>query len=76
MEAKLSEKRKVTVKDFCGKTLVSIREYYRKDSTLLKTPFAFIGISLTSLTEEQLAIFKKNVPAIEKAARKMESKIM
>ncbi|XP_015896029.3 RNA polymerase II transcriptional coactivator KELP [Ziziphus jujuba] len=67
---KLSEKRKVTVQDFRGKTLVSIREYYRKDGKELPTSK---GISLT---EEQWAIFKKNVPAIEKAARKMESKIM
>ncbi|XP_057435690.1 disease resistance protein RLM3-like isoform X3 [Lotus japonicus] len=34
---KLSEKRKVTIQDFRGKTLVSIREYYRKDGKDLPT---------------------------------------
>lgn len=33
----LSEKRKVTIQDFRGKTLVSIREYYRKDGKDLPT---------------------------------------
>ncbi|RZC74642.1 hypothetical protein C5167_050122 [Papaver somniferum] len=30
-EYKLSEKRRVTVQDFKGKTMVSIRGYYQKD---------------------------------------------
>ncbi|KAJ1438064.1 Transcriptional coactivator p15 [Sesbania bispinosa] len=34
---KLSEKRKVTIQDFRGKTLVSIREFYRKDGKELPT---------------------------------------
>ncbi|KAF3448729.1 hypothetical protein FNV43_RR09442 [Rhamnella rubrinervis] len=67
---KLSEKRKVTVQEFRGKTLVSIREYYRKDGKELPTSK---GISLT---EEQWSTFKKNAPAIEKAVRKMESQGM
>ncbi|XP_062074599.1 RNA polymerase II transcriptional coactivator KELP [Humulus lupulus] len=67
---KLSEKRKVTVQDFRGKTLVSIREYFKKDGKELPTAK---GISLT---EEQWSAFKKNVPAIEKAISKMESRIM
>jgi len=66
---KLSETRKVTIQDFKGKTLVSIREYYRKDGKDLPTSK---GISLT---EEQWLAFKKNVPAIEKAIEKMESRI-
>ncbi|XP_057415367.1 RNA polymerase II transcriptional coactivator KELP [Lotus japonicus] len=66
---KLSEKRKVTIQDFRGKTLVSIREYYRKDGKDLPTSK---GISLT---EEQWSTFKKNVPAVEKAIEKMESRI-
>ncbi|TKY60741.1 RNA polymerase II transcriptional coactivator KELP [Spatholobus suberectus] len=65
---KLSEKRKVTIQDFRGKTLVSIREYYKKDGKELPTSK---GISLT---EEQWLAFKKNVPAIEKAIKKMESR--
>ncbi|KAL1364111.1 hypothetical protein HN51_012275 [Arachis hypogaea] len=64
---KLSERRRVTVQDFRGKTLVSIREYYRKDGKELPTSK---GISLT---EEQWSAFKKNVPAIEKAIKKMQS---
>ncbi|GMN31499.1 hypothetical protein TIFTF001_003296 [Ficus carica] len=65
---KLSEKRKVTIQDFRGKTLVSIREYFKKDGKELPTSK---GISMT---EEQWSVFKKNVPAIEKAIRKMESR--
>ncbi|XP_040987595.1 RNA polymerase II transcriptional coactivator KELP-like [Juglans microcarpa x Juglans regia] len=67
---RLSEKRRVTIQDFRGKTLVSIREYYKKDGKELPTSK---GISLT---EEQWSAFKKNVPDIEKAIRKMESRIM
>lgn len=33
----LSEKRRVTIQDFRGKTLVSIREYYKKDGKELPT---------------------------------------
>ena len=33
----LSEKRKVTIQDFRGKTLVSIREYFKKDGKELPT---------------------------------------
>ncbi|KAK7358507.1 hypothetical protein VNO77_00436 [Canavalia gladiata] len=65
---KLSERRRVTIQDFRGKTLVSIREYYRKDGKELPTSK---GISLT---EEQWSAFKKNVPAIEKAIKRMESR--
>uniref|UniRef100_A0A5B6Z5E3 Putative RNA polymerase II transcriptional coactivator KELP n=1 Tax=Davidia involucrata TaxID=16924 RepID=A0A5B6Z5E3_DAVIN len=66
---KLSERRRVTVQDFRGKTLVSIREYYRRDGKELPTSK---GISLTA---EQWSSFKKNVPAIEKAIGKMESRL-
>ncbi|CAK9324476.1 unnamed protein product [Citrullus colocynthis] len=66
----LSSKRKVTIQDFRGKTLVSIREFYRKDGKDLPTAK---GISLT---EEQWSVFKKNVPAIEKAIKNMQSQIM
>uniref|UniRef100_A0A803LWL2 DEK-C domain-containing protein n=1 Tax=Chenopodium quinoa TaxID=63459 RepID=A0A803LWL2_CHEQI len=62
----LSEKRRVTIQDFKGKTLVSIREYYKKDGKFLPTSK---GISLTA---EQWSSFYKNVPAIEKAIEKME----
>ncbi|KAL8141572.1 hypothetical protein V2J09_014604 [Rumex salicifolius] len=64
---RLSSKRRVTITDFRGKTLVSIREYYYKDGKELPTSK---GISLTA---EQWAAFSKNVPAIEKAIEKMES---
>ncbi|OIV93998.1 hypothetical protein TanjilG_05701 [Lupinus angustifolius] len=65
---KLSDKRRVTIQDFRGKTLVSIREYYRKDGKDLPSSK---GISLT---EEQWSTFKKNVPAIENAIKKLESR--
>ncbi|KAL0016030.1 hypothetical protein SO802_003099 [Lithocarpus litseifolius] len=66
---RLSSKRRVTIQDFRGKTLVSIREYYSKEGKELPTSK---GISLT---EEQWSTFKKNVPAIEKAIKKMESQM-
>ncbi|KAL2527731.1 F-box protein SKIP8 [Abeliophyllum distichum] len=64
----LSDKRRVTISDFRGKTLVSMREYYKRDGKELPTAK---GISLTA---EQWSTFKKNVPAIEKAIKKMESR--
>ncbi|GMH22635.1 hypothetical protein Nepgr_024478 [Nepenthes gracilis] len=66
---RLSEKRRVTIQDFRGKTLVSMREYYKKDGKELPSSK---GISLTA---EQWSAFKKNVPAIEKAIRKMEARL-
>ncbi|KAI4315546.1 hypothetical protein L6164_028343 [Bauhinia variegata] len=63
---KLSEKRRVTIQEFRGKTLVSIREYYKRDGKELPSSK---GISLT---EEQWSTLKKNIPAIEKAIKKME----
>lgn len=66
---RLSKSRRVTLTEFRGKTLVSIREYYRKEGKELPTSK---GISLTA---EQWASFSKNVPAIEKAIRKMESRL-
>ncbi|KAK9926937.1 hypothetical protein M0R45_024144 [Rubus argutus] len=67
---RLSHKRKVTVQEFKGKPLVSLREFFTKEGKELPTSK---GISLT---EEQWSVFKKNVPAIEKAIQKMESRIM
>ncbi|KAL1191868.1 RNA polymerase II transcriptional coactivator KELP [Cardamine amara subsp. amara] len=66
---RLSDKRRVTIQEFKGKTLVSIREYYKKDGKELPTSK---GISLT---DEQWSTFKKNIPAIEKAVKKMESHV-
>jgi hypothetical protein len=66
---RLTNKRRVTITAFKGKTLVSMREYYNKDGKELPTSK---GISLTT---EQWSIFSKNVPAIEKAVRKMESRL-
>ncbi|KAG5593429.1 hypothetical protein H5410_043943 [Solanum commersonii] len=65
---RLSHKRRVTVTDFRGKTLVSIREYYSKEGKELPTSK---GISLTA---EQWATFKKNIPGVEQAIKKLESK--
>ncbi|KAG8382119.1 hypothetical protein BUALT_Bualt05G0043400 [Buddleja alternifolia] len=65
---RLSEKRRVTLSEFKGKTLISIREYYKRDGKELPSAK---GISLTA---EQWASFRKNVAAIEKAIVKMESR--
>ncbi|XP_050377976.1 RNA polymerase II transcriptional coactivator KELP [Argentina anserina] len=66
---RLSHKRKVTVQEFKGKPLVSLREFFTKEGKELPTSK---GISST---EEQWSVFKKNVPAIEKSVQKMESRI-
>ncbi|KAK9053043.1 hypothetical protein SSX86_029673 [Deinandra increscens subsp. villosa] len=66
---RLSEKRRVTLTEFRGKSLVSIREYYKKDGKELPSSK---GISLTS---EQWSNFSKNVPAIEKAIKKLEGRL-
>ncbi|CAN6816853.1 hypothetical protein Bca4012_003136 [Brassica carinata] len=66
---RLSDKRRVTIQEFRGKSLVSIREYYKKDGKELPSSK---GISLT---DEQWSTFKKNIPAIEDAVKKMESRI-
>ncbi|XP_075484431.1 RNA polymerase II transcriptional coactivator KELP [Primulina tabacum] len=64
---RLSKSRRVTISEFRGRTLVSIREYYSKGGKELPSAK---GISLTL---EQWASFKKKVPAVEKAIKKMES---
>ncbi|XP_043716038.1 RNA polymerase II transcriptional coactivator KELP-like [Telopea speciosissima] len=66
---RLSNKRRVTIQDFRGKSLVSIREYYEKDGKQLPSSK---GISLTA---EQWSAFSKAVPAVEEAIKKMESRL-
>ncbi|CAL5391052.1 unnamed protein product [Camellia sinensis] len=39
---RLSEKRRVTIQDFRGKTLVSMREYYKRDDKDLPTLKGFL----------------------------------
>ncbi|KAL3844461.1 hypothetical protein ACJIZ3_001864 [Penstemon smallii] len=65
---RLTDRRRVTLSEFKGRTLISIREYYKKDGKELPSAK---GISLSA---EQWASFSKNVPAIEKAIKKMESR--
>ncbi|KAL6131099.1 hypothetical protein ACLB2K_069477 [Fragaria x ananassa] len=66
---KLSNKRNVVIHDFRGKTLVSIREFYKKGGKELPSAR---GISLPA---EQWTTFINSVPAIEEAIKKMESKL-
>ncbi|XP_058100470.1 RNA polymerase II transcriptional coactivator KELP [Magnolia sinica] len=66
---RLSNKRRVTIQDFRGKTLVSIREFYEKDGKQMPSAK---GISLTA---EQWTAFSKSVPAIEEAIKKLESRL-
>ncbi|KAF5753485.1 putative transcription factor ssDNA-binding-TF family [Helianthus annuus] len=65
---RLSDKRRVTLTEFRGKSLVSIREYYKRDGKELPSSK---GISLTA---EQWSVFSKNVPAIEKAIKKLDGR--
>ncbi|KAI3981261.1 hypothetical protein MKX01_008892 [Papaver californicum] len=64
----LSSRRKVTIQEFKGKALVSIREYYEKDGKELPSSK---GISLTA---EQWSTFSKSVPGIEEAIKKMQTR--
>ncbi|PRQ58500.1 putative transcription factor ssDNA-binding-TF family [Rosa chinensis] len=66
---KLTNRRNVVIHDFRGKTLVSIREFYKKGGKELPSAR---GISLPA---EQWTTFKNSVPAIEEAIKKMESKL-
>lgn len=61
---RLSARRRVTLQEFKGKTLLSIREYYFKDGKELPAK----GISLTV---EQWEAFRDSVPAIEDAIKKL-----
>lgn len=63
---RLSKNRRVTLQEFKGMTLVSIREYYFKDGKELPTSK---GISMTV---EQWETFSKSVPAIEDAIKTLE----
>lgn len=64
---RLSDKRRVTVQDFRGKTLVSIREYYESEGKQLPSSK---GISLSV---EQWEVFANAAPAIEEAIKKLGS---
>ncbi|KAF7149670.1 hypothetical protein RHSIM_Rhsim02G0246000 [Rhododendron simsii] len=94
---KLSWRRRVTIQDFRGKTLVSIREFYSKDGKDLpssKETVIFVTVTIDKekrdndeqgtttslvkricLTTEQWSSFKMIAAAIEKAIRKMESRL-
>lgn len=63
---RLSSKRRVTLSEFKGRSLVSIREFYVKDGK--EMPSAK-GISMTL---EQWEAFCNAVPAIEDAIKKLE----
>ncbi|KAJ1689367.1 hypothetical protein LUZ63_013522 [Rhynchospora breviuscula] len=65
----LSSKRRVTLQEFRGKTLVSIREFYEKDGKQLPSSK---GISLTV---EQWEAFRNAVPAIEDAIKQLGGSI-
>ncbi|XP_023539029.1 uncharacterized protein LOC111799782 [Cucurbita pepo subsp. pepo] len=65
----LSNNRNVTVHEFKGNALVSIRQYYEKDGKQLP------GIKGISLTTEQWSAFRSNIPAIEEAILQMKRKI-
>lgn len=63
---KLNKRRNVTIQEFRGSKLVSIREYYEKDGKQLPTAK---GISLTI---DQWTTFKKAIPAIEEAIQQLK----
>jgi len=57
----LSSKRRMTIQEFKGKTLVSLREFYEKDGKLLP------GKSGLNLTPEQLTAFVMALPGLTAA---------
>lgn len=63
---KLNSRRNVSIQEFRGNKLVSIREYYEKDGKQLPSSK---GISLTI---DQWTTFKKNIPAIEEAIQQLQ----
>lgn len=63
---KLNNRRNVSIQEFRGNKLVSIREYYEKDGKQLPTSK---GISLTI---DQWTAFKRSVPAIEEAIQQLQ----
>ncbi|XP_078432112.1 transcriptional coactivator p15 (PC4) family protein (KELP) [Wolffia australiana] len=65
---RLSGKRKVTIQDFRGRTLVSIREYYDRGGKELPS---HKGISLTV---EQWASLRDAVPSVEMAIEKLQAR--
>ncbi|EPS61007.1 hypothetical protein M569_13798 [Genlisea aurea] len=65
---RLSGKRLVTISDFKGKSYVSIREHYKKDDKELPSSK---GISLN---HEQWTVLKNNIPAIENAISRLDSR--
>ncbi|KAJ3694968.1 hypothetical protein LUZ60_000345 [Juncus effusus] len=62
----LNNKRRVTLQEFRGKTLVSIREFYEKDGKQLPTSK---GISLPV---DQWKVLKDAAPAVEDAIKKLQ----
>ncbi|XP_057778625.1 uncharacterized protein LOC130997350 [Salvia miltiorrhiza] len=69
---KLSDKRKVTVHDFMGGTVVSIRDFYVQGGNLLPARGENSGISLTSA---QWSSFRNSVPSVEEAIVRMQSRL-
>ncbi|EPS29107.1 RNA polymerase II transcriptional coactivator KELP [Penicillium oxalicum] len=59
----ISKMRRVTVSEFRGKTMVSVREYYEKDGQELP------GKKGISMSLEQFAAFVKLLPEIEQAVQ-------
>ncbi|CAN1138918.1 RNA polymerase II transcriptional coactivator KELP [Linum perenne] len=63
---RLAPKRRVTIQNFKGRKLVSIREFYSKDGKELPTSK---GISLT---DQQWEVLRKNIDAVDEAVTKMQ----
>lgn len=69
---KLSGKRRVTIHDFVGTTMVSIRDFCVQDGNLVPVKGTNSGISLTST---QWSSFRNSIPSIEEAIVKLESRL-
>ncbi|KAL1549743.1 hypothetical protein AAHA92_17807 [Salvia divinorum] len=69
---KLSDNRRVTVHDFMGATVISIRDFYVQNGSLLPVRGGSSGISLTS---SQWSSFRNSVPSVEEAIVRMQSRL-
>ncbi|KAG6427212.1 hypothetical protein SASPL_111454 [Salvia splendens] len=69
---KLSDNRRVTVHDFMGATVISIRDFYVQNGNLLPVRGGSSGISLTS---SQWSSFRSSVPSVEEAIVRMQSRL-
>ncbi|KAI3444399.1 hypothetical protein Pfo_001064 [Paulownia fortunei] len=69
---KLSDKRRVTIHEVYGTTMVSIRDFYIKEGNMLPQKGVNSGVSLTAT---QWSSFRNSFPSIQEAIVKLETRL-